>query len=126
VAGFARWCFCHRKTVLAVWLIALVACLAIGRSAGSTYAKSLSLPGTGSNRAQAVLEADFPVQAGESDQIVVRAKRGTLRTPAVEATVRAMFAKVSRFAVRQTGIASRPSFALSKVRQESPEPAPPA
>jgi hypothetical protein len=63
-----------------VWLIALVAFLAIGRSVGSTYAKSFSIPGTDSNRAQAVLEADFPIHAGDSDQIVVRAKRGTLRT----------------------------------------------
>ena len=95
MAGFARWCFSHRKTVLAVWLIALVAFIAIGRSAGSNYAKSFSLPGTDSNRAQTVLQADFPAQAGDSEQIVVHAKRGTLRTPAVETAVTAMLARVS-------------------------------
>jgi RND superfamily putative drug exporter len=70
VTGFARWCFSHRKTVLVVWLIALVAFLAIGRSAGSPYAKSFPLPGTDSNRAQAVLQAGLPAQAGDSDEIV--------------------------------------------------------
>ncbi len=96
MTAFARWCFCHRKTVLALWLIALVAFLAIGRSAGSSYTKSFSLPGTGSNQAQSVLQADFPAQAGDSDQIVMQARRGTLRTPAVEAAVTGMLAKVSR------------------------------
>ena len=96
MTGFARWCFRHRKTVLAVWLIALVAFLAAGRSAGSSYTKSFSLPGTGSNQAQAVLQADFPAQVGDSDQIVMRARQGTLRTPAVEAAVIGMLAKVSR------------------------------
>jgi RND superfamily putative drug exporter len=96
LTGFARWCFRHRKTVLAVWLIALVAFLAVGRSVGSSYTNSFSLPGTGSNQAQAVLQADFPAQVGDSDQIVVRARQGTLRTPAVEAAVTGMLAKVSR------------------------------
>jgi RND superfamily putative drug exporter len=96
LTGFARWCFRHRKTVLCVWLIALVAFLAAGRSAGSSYTKSFSLPGTGSNQAQAVLQADFPAQVGDSDQIVMRARRGTLRTPAVEAAVTGMLARVSR------------------------------
>jgi putative drug exporter of the RND superfamily len=96
VAGFGRWCFSHRKTVLTLWLLALVVFLVIGRSAGSSYAKSFSLPATDSNRAQAVLQADFPAQAGDSDQIVVHAKRGTLRTPAVETAVTSMLARVSR------------------------------
>ena len=43
-----------------------------------------------------MLQADYPAQAGDSDQIVVQAKQGTLRSPAVETAVTAMLARVAR------------------------------
>ena len=95
LARFARWCFHHRKAVLAVWLIALIGFLAAGR-VGAAYTNTFSLPGTDSTKALGVLKADFATQAGDSDQIVVQAKRGTLRSPAVEAAVKAMLARVNR------------------------------
>jgi putative drug exporter of the RND superfamily len=96
LAGFARWCFVHRKAVLAGWLIALIGFFAIGRAVGSVYNESDTLPGTDSTQALSVLQADYPAQAGDSDQIVVQARQGTLRSPAAETAVTSMLARVAR------------------------------
>ena len=50
MASFARWCFVHRKAVLAGWLIALIGFFAIGQAVGSVYNQNDSLPGTDSAR----------------------------------------------------------------------------
>jgi putative drug exporter of the RND superfamily len=91
----ARWCFHHRKLVLALWLIALVGFLGADLGAKSAYSSKFQLPNTDSTRAINILKADFPAASGEVDQIVVQARTGTLRTPAVEAQVKAMLAKVA-------------------------------
>jgi len=96
LAGFARWCFVHRKAVLAGWLIALIGFFAIGQKVGANYAENDSLPGTDSTQALSVLRKDYPAQAGDSDQIVVQAKHGTLRSPAAETAVTSMLARVAR------------------------------
>jgi RND superfamily putative drug exporter len=82
--------------VVALWLLVLVGFFAAGRSAGSSYTNTFSLPGTDSTRALDVLKADFPAQAGDSDQIVVQARQGTLRSAADEAAVMSMLARVGR------------------------------
>jgi RND superfamily putative drug exporter len=96
LASFARWCFRHRKAVLAIWLIALIGSFGISKLTGSAYSNSNSLPGTDSAKAQQVLTTDFPAQAGDSDQIVVQARHGTLRSPAAETAVASMLAQVAR------------------------------
>jgi putative drug exporter of the RND superfamily len=82
--------------VLAIWLIALVGSFGISKLTGSAYSNSNSLSGTDSAKAQQVLTANFPAQAGDSDQIVVQAKQGTLRSPAAETAVTSMLARVAR------------------------------
>jgi putative drug exporter of the RND superfamily len=96
LAGFARWCFVHRKAVLAGWLIALIGFFAVGQAVGSVYNQSDSLPGTDSAKALSVLQANYPAQAGDSDQIVVQARQGTLRSPADETAVTSMLARVAQ------------------------------
>ena len=96
MASFARWCFRHRKAVLAIWLIALIGSFGVSKLTGSAYSNSNSLSGTDSAKAQQVLTANFPAQAGDSDQIVVQAKQGTLRSPAAETAVTSMLARVAR------------------------------
>ena len=96
MAGFARWCFVHRKAVLAGWLIALVGFFAIGLKVGANYTENDSLPGTDSTQALSVLQKNYPAQAGDSDQIVVQARQGTLRSPAAEVAVQSMLARVAR------------------------------
>jgi putative drug exporter of the RND superfamily len=96
LAGFARWCFRHRKIVLGIWVIALIGFALIGQSAKAVYSNSFSLPGTDSSRALAALKADFPARAGDSEQIVVQAKAGTLRSSAAKNAVTSMLTRVSR------------------------------
>src|ERR1700747_681133 len=96
MAGFARWCFVHRKAVLAVWLIALIGSFVLRKLSGSANSTGNSLPGTDSAKAQQVLTADFPAQAGDSDQIVVQARHGTLRSPAAKTAVTSMLARVAK------------------------------
>jgi putative drug exporter of the RND superfamily len=96
LTGFARWCFLHRRAVLALWLIALISFFAIGQLTGSAYSQSDSLPGTDSTKAMEVLTAHFPAQAGDSDQIVVQARHGTLRAVAAQTAVTSMLARVAR------------------------------
>ena len=96
MASFARWCFRHRRAVLAIWLIALIGSFGVSKLTGSAYSNSNSLSGTDSAKAQQVLTANFPAQAGDSDQIVVQAKQGTLRSPAAETAVTSMLARVAR------------------------------
>jgi RND superfamily putative drug exporter len=47
MAGFARWCFRHRRFVLLAWLIALVVVGGVARSVGSAYSVNFSFPATG-------------------------------------------------------------------------------
>jgi putative drug exporter of the RND superfamily len=96
MARLARWCFVHRKAVLAVWLIALIGFFGISKLSGSAYSNGNSLPGTDSTKAQQVLTTAFPAQAGDSDQIVVQAKQETLRSPAAKTAVTSMLARVAK------------------------------
>ena len=94
MATMARWCFRRRAWVLIGWL-ALLAVLAVtGRTAGSAYSDSLTLPGTGSTTALALLERAFPGHAGDQDTIVWRASGG-VDAPAVRARITAMLGQVA-------------------------------
>ena len=96
MAGFARWCLVHRKAVLAIWLIALIGFFAVGQAVGSVYNQSNSVAGTDSAKALSVLQADYPAQAGDREQLVVQAKEGTLRSQAAETAVESMLARVAK------------------------------
>ncbi len=55
MARLARWCFAHRRRVVAVWLLALVAVAGVSAAAGSSFNTNLSLPGTDSQAAATLL-----------------------------------------------------------------------
>src|SRR5579859_604875 len=93
--GLARWCSDHRRLVVALWLVVLVAVLGGWQSAGSRYANNFSLGNTGSQHAADVLQKNFPVQSGDRDQIVLYAPGG-VRAAAIHARVAAMLARVER------------------------------
>ena len=96
MASFARWCFVHRRAVLAAWVIALIGFFGLSQLTGSAFSNGASLHGTDSAKALQVLTRDFPAQAGDSDQIVVQVRHGTLRSPAAKAAVTSMIARVAR------------------------------
>jgi RND superfamily putative drug exporter len=96
MAGLARWCFTHRRRVVAAWLVAMVAVVAVLASAGSKFNASLSLPGTDSHAAQTLLTQNFPAASGEGDQVVIQTTHGaTVRSPAVRGAVASALRRVS-------------------------------
>ena len=92
----ARWCFTRRRTVLAAWLLLLVAALGAARVAGGAFDSSLSLPGTDSQAAVSLLTQHYPAAAGETDQVVIQATGGaTIESSPVRDAVTAALARVS-------------------------------
>jgi RND superfamily putative drug exporter len=81
--------------VLAVWLVALVGFSVVGRAAGTDFSTAFQLPNTPSTHASDLLEKNFPAASGDSDQIVLHARSGTVRSPAVAAAARRMLAQVA-------------------------------
>ncbi|MEA2312386.1 MAG: putative drug exporter of the superfamily, partial [Solirubrobacteraceae bacterium] len=100
VTGLARWCFTHRRIVLAAWIAVLLVVGAVSASAGSGYSDAFKLPGTESTRALELLRANFKAVSGDTDQIVVA---GDLKDPAVKQRAQAMLAKVAK-APHVTGV----------------------
>ena len=81
--------------MLAAWVIALIGFFGLSQLTRSVFSNSASPPGTDSATAMQVLTRDFPAQAGDSDQIVVQARHGTVRSPAAKTAVTSMLARVA-------------------------------
>jgi RND superfamily putative drug exporter len=92
----ARWTMAHRRTVVIGWIVAAVGIFAISGSVGNKSASDFTLPGTGSQHAVDLLKSRFPAQAGDADQIVFRARTGTITGSAQRAVVTATLARVGR------------------------------
>jgi RND superfamily putative drug exporter len=86
----------HPRGVVLAWLALVVLAMAGARAASPHYVNNLALPGTDSQRATELLERGFARQAGDSDQIVLRARRGRITDAAQRARVAPMLARVAR------------------------------
>ena len=99
--ALATWCVRHRRAVLLIWLLVLIAVTALSRSVGSAYTNSFSLPNTESTKALDLLQASSPGVAGDREQIVFHTTGGAQVTdPAVQQRVDAMLAKVKHVPAR--------------------------
>ena len=96
LSTLARWCFRHRWIVLAGWLALVVATVGAGSAAGTNFATRFQLPHTQSADALQLLQKDFPMASGSTDQIVLAARSGKVTDPAVMARAQAMLAQVAR------------------------------
>jgi putative drug exporter of the RND superfamily len=76
--GLAQFCVRRKFVVLAVWLVATIALVAISHQLGDNTNDNLSLPGTDSQAATDSLAKSFPDQANGSSPIVLHAKSGKL------------------------------------------------
>ncbi|MBV9046665.1 MAG: MMPL family transporter, partial [Solirubrobacterales bacterium] len=74
----ARFCTRQRFLVLAAWLLAAVALVAVSQRVGDNTNDNLSLPGSGSQRATDALSKSFPNQANGSSPIVLHVASGKL------------------------------------------------
>ncbi len=81
----ARVCNRHRWRTFLVWLLALVVIQVIASSVGVKQISSFRLPGTESQRAYDLLAQHFPAAKGDTDQLVFKARTGTLKDPAIKA-----------------------------------------
>jgi RND superfamily putative drug exporter len=86
-----RVCARHHWLVIIAWVVAAVAVLLRARSAGEQTSDNLSLPGTGSTRAQDLLKERLPGQAYGASPVVLETAKGTLddskNAKAVDSTV---------------------------------------
>ena len=90
---FASWITSHRKTVIAGWIVALIAIGIAASSVGSDFSEEFSLPSSDSKDALDLLENRFPAQAGDTVQIVYKAEDG-VESPAVKREMEGVFKKV--------------------------------
>ncbi len=84
--AIGRFCSRHHWLVIAVWIVAAIALLAISQAAGSKTSENLTLPGTDSTTATELLEDNLPEQAYGSNPLVFEAPRGTKLSEAKYAT----------------------------------------
>ncbi|MDQ0776389.1 RND superfamily putative drug exporter [Streptomyces aurantiacus] len=96
MSALARWCFRHRLVVIGIWAALLVALAVPYAMLGTSYSNAFSLPGAESAKAQALLQSAAPQQAGDSDQIVVHVRDGSVRDAAVRDKVTPMLAAVAK------------------------------
>ena len=91
----AGWCVRHRRLVVILWLVVLVASLTLVKSVGTAYTNSFSFPNTQSSDAIKLLQAAAPKQSGDIEQIVYATSGGAKVTdPAIEQKITTMIAKV--------------------------------
>ena len=96
VARVARWCVDHRGRALIAWVVLLVAVLAVSGATGARHTNEFSLPGTETQRAEDLLNRDFPAQSGDIDQIVFHARSGRMTDPANRARIDRTLAAIER------------------------------
>jgi RND superfamily putative drug exporter len=92
----ARWCTTHRLYVILGWLAIVLAAATLAHLAGTSYSNSFALPGSDAQRADDLLRANFPTQAGDRDQIVFAASGSSVRDAGVRARMSATFAAIAR------------------------------
>ncbi|HET7482921.1 MAG TPA: MMPL family transporter [Actinomycetota bacterium] len=90
----ARWSFRHRRWMLLLWVVALVAFIGLQLVAGGKYSTDFSLPGAESQKALDVLKERFPEQAGDTADIVFKADAG-VTDPAVQKRMEGLFAELA-------------------------------
>src|SRR4051794_8469594 len=91
----AHVCKAHPWLTFGAWLVALVLLQGIAAGVGTKKISSFRLPGTESQRAYDLLADHFPAAKGDTDQIVYRAKRGTLQDAATKRAIDASLKEVA-------------------------------
>ncbi|HEX4061354.1 MAG TPA: MMPL family transporter [Streptosporangiaceae bacterium] len=116
--SLARWCFRHRWIVLAGWVLALVLVTVVSKAAGISYATKYSLPNSPSTQALSILQHDFPAASGDSDQIVLQAKSGSVTSAPVRSAAESMLAKVAKLPHVASVISPYSSHGASQVSKD--------
>jgi RND superfamily putative drug exporter len=91
----ARLCNAHRWRTFGAWLLALVVIQVIASGVGVKEVSSFRLPGTESQRAYDLLAQHFPAAKGDTDQVVFKARSGTLKDAANRTRIEAALQQVA-------------------------------
>ncbi len=95
--GLARWCFRHRRIVVAAWVAAFVLLFLVNRIVGAAYSNTFTLPNTESTQALKLLQAAAPNESGDSEQIVIATQgRAKVTDPEITIRVGSMLANVAK------------------------------
>jgi len=79
----AAWCYRRRRVVLILWIVLLIGVNVLAKTAGGDLLKSLSLPGTESQKTFDVMKADFR-KSGDTGYLVFKSTgEGGVRAVAV-------------------------------------------
>jgi RND superfamily putative drug exporter len=92
--SLARFSFQRRWIVLALWIVLFLGINVAASSLGSAYSNAFTLPGTNSTHALALLQSGFQSKAGDVDQIVFQATKGTIASH--EQQIQTVVAKISK------------------------------
>ncbi|MGW0884924.1 MMPL family transporter [Streptomyces sp. NPDC002671] len=90
-----RWCYRHRFVVIIAWVGLLLGLTVLSQVVKTNYDNSLTLQGTGSGSAQALLQKSAPAASGDADQIVWQVSQGSVTDPAIEQRISSMLTQVS-------------------------------
>ena len=92
----ALFAFRHRRLVLATWLIAAFAAIAIAQISGGKTNDDFTIPGTEAQHASDVLSAKLPAFSGGQSTIVFATTNGggTVTDPAKKTAIRAAMTKL--------------------------------
>ena len=92
----ARFAFRRRRLVLAVWLAAAIAAIAIAQASGGKTNDTFTIPGTESQDAASVLTARLPAFSGGQTTIVFATTNGSAKVtdPAAEAAIESAMAEL--------------------------------
>ncbi|WP_142147266.1 MMPL family transporter [Streptomyces sp. SLBN-31] len=91
----ARWCYRHRLVVLLLWVGALFGLGFSASTAGTNYANVFSLPDTDSKSAYDLMQKAFPNTSGDTDTVVWKVDKGSVRDKAVQDRIRPALDKVA-------------------------------
>ena len=92
----ARFAFRRRRLVLAAWLVAAIAAIAIAVASGGKTNDNFTIPGTEAQNAAQVLAARLPAFSGGQSTIVFATTGGSAKVtdPAAKAAIQAAMSKL--------------------------------
>ena len=96
LARLGRACYRHRRVVMATWLIALIAVLAMVGIVGRATTETVRIPGSDSQAALDAVTAGFPTTANPAQPIVMQSTRGKLTDAPARSAIEASAAAVAR------------------------------
>ena len=91
----AGWCYDHRRRVLVLWILGIIAVTVVAQAVGTRYQNNFSSGNSESQQVQNILAARFPQTAGTTADVVVQTT-GAVRAPATVARTDAMVARLRK------------------------------